>query len=1080
MHWNHLLRRRSLLILAGLVVVGVILWVGYFLATFDLNHYRVNLATELGNRLQTPVQLGAAHVELREAGIALRFSELQIGTDQTRFELRADTLWLQLAWRGLLLRKPIFSEVALAGPHLRISPPPTPPPPETPAEEPFDLAALRDFKVRRIEIEDGAIDLAWRGHAGSVQSLRLHDLSVNLYDLGLERTVSLDLSGKLSDHPSPASLVITGSVDIPATGPWQAAVWDCALQAKGVDTTRLAELLPEHMPLTATGVADLALFVKRQADATVTVQADVTGRQLRVRPAPGYPQAIPLGHLQVAGIWQRGEDRHLFRQLAIRLDDLRLAGELSVAETPSGTALNGKLSNCTLPVDNLRRWIPHGAHTDHPLFAKLQPGGLLSLETATFRGDLPSAPQQAPRFSLDSLTGEATGLTWLIAAEQRAELTSLGLHLAEGQWQFTRGVGTLAGLPVAGSGSIATQGAAPPRFAFAIDSHARAEQLAALWPDKFPADLSLTGSLRVRAHLAGTPEQLTLAAHADLAQLEGRYGDYLQLPAVATAALTVQGQGTSNTLTIEQASLDYPPLHGTLAGVIDWSAGTRAELTGRVEIAELGDLQPLVPVLAKLQLHGKATLELALNGPLADAPRPQVRLALHDVSIPTRGLVADIAALSGRLHLDGQALRSDTLKARIGKSPVTLRARVADLQTPRLELDIEAAAVRADELIFPSDRAVLRDLRGRLVIDRDGLLFDQLKVRLDGGTRAMVNGSVRNFDAPQVDLDITGDYANVEEIIGLWTDLTPEAKAHRKSRETTSSQQRPLPPVRIVATADQGDLYGMHFTEAKALIVPTSSQLLIHPLDFKIGAGYCTSQVRVDFKPTASVLRLSGHVEEVDAYAVHNQLLHRKSIVRGRLRGDFYLQGELGGRGFLPTAFGNISATVRDGVMRHSPVVGSIFSVLNVSQLFQFKLPDINLEGLPFSLLTTELAIDQGVISTEQLVIDSDAMNMSYAGQYDMVNNQLDLLVVAKPLGTIDKVLTRLPIAGWILGGEERALITAQFRVTGPGDKPDIEAIPISAISKGLLGIFQRTLGLPFKLIEDPSILWGGGGERKD
>lgn len=1078
MHWNNLLQRRSLLILAGLVVVGVILWVGYFLATFDLNHYRANLATELGIRLQTPVQLGAAHVELREAGIALRFSELQIGTDQTRFELRADTLWLQLAWRGLLLRKPIFSEVALAGPHLRISPPPYPPPTAPPAEERFDLDGLRDFKVRRIEIEDGVIDLAWRGHTGSVHSLRLHGLSVSLNDLGLDRTVSIDLAGKLSDHPAPASLVITGSVVIPATGPWQAATWDCALQAKGVDTARLAELLPEHVPLAATGVADLALFVKRQSDNTVTVQADVTGRQLRVHPSPSYPQAIPLSHLQAAGIWQRGEDRHLFRQLAIRLDDLRLAGELSVVETPTGTALNGTLSNCTLPVDSLRRWIPGGEQTDHPLLAKLQPGGLLSLETASFRGELPTAPQQTPHVSLDSLTGEATGLTWLIDAERRAELTSLGLHLADGQWQFTRGVGTLAGLPLAGSGSITTQGAAPPRFAFAIDGHARAEQLAALWPDKFPADLSLTGSLRVRAHLAGTQEQLTLAAHADLAQLEGRYGDYLQLPAVATAALTMQGQGTLNTLTIEQASLDYPPLHGTLAGVIDWSAAARAELAGQVEVAELGDLQPLVPVLAKLQLHGKATLELALSGPLADA-RPQVRLELHDVSIPTHRLVADITALSGRLQLDGQALRSDTLKARIGKSPVTLRARVADLQTPRLELDIEAAAVRADELIFPSDRAVLRDLRGRLVIDRDGLLFDQVKVRLDGGTRAMVNGSVRNFDAPQVDLDITGDYANVEEIIGLWTDLTPEAKAHRKTREATSTQHS-LPPVRIVATAAQGDLYGMHFTEAKALIVPTSSQLLIHPLDFKIGAGYCTSQVRVDFKPTASVLRLSGHVEEVDAYAVHNQLLHRKSIVRGRLRGDFYLQGELGGRGFLPTAFGNISATVRDGVMRHSPVVGSIFSLLNVSQLFQFKLPDINLEGLPFSLLTTELAIDQGVISTEQLVIDSDAMNMSYAGQYDMVNNQLDLLVVAKPLGTIDKVVTRLPIAGWILGGEERALITAQFRVTGPGDKPDIEAIPISAISKGLLGIFQRTLGLPLKLIEDPAILWGGGGERKD
>jgi hypothetical protein len=1077
MHWNNLLRRRSLLMLAGLVVVGVALWIGYFLATFDLNHYRTTLATELGSRLQMPVQLGTAHVELREAGIAFRFSDLQIGNGETRFELRADTLWLQLAWRGLLLRKPLLSEVALAGPHLRIAPRLDPPPPEAPVEERFDLAGLSDFKVRRIEIRDGTIDFAWHGHAGTIQSLRLHELAVSINDLGLDRTVSIDLAGRPSDHPDPARLVITGSIDLPADGSWQAAAWECALQAKAVDAARLVKLLPERVALEASGAADLTLFVKRQPDATVTVQAEVVGRQLRVRPAASYPQAIPLGHLQAAGIWQRDADRHLLRQLAIRLDDLRLAGELSVVATPTGTALSGELSNCTLPVDSLRRWIPQALHTDHPLFAMLQPGGRLSLEAATFHGELPASPGQLPRFSVDRLTGEAAELTWLSDTGRRAELTSLDLRLADGQWQFTRGAGTIVGLPVAVSGSIRMQGAAPPHFAFALDSHAPAGQVAALWPDTFPADLSVAGTLRVRAQVAGTPEQLTLAAHADLAQLEVRYGDYLQLPATATAALTVQGQGTLSTLTIERASLNYPPMHGTLTGIIDWSELPRAELAGQLEIAELGDLQPLVPVFAKLQPRGAALLAVALSGPLADA-RPQPRLELRDVSIPTHGVVADITALNGRLHLNGRALRSDQLTARLGQSPVTLRARVADLQAPRLELDVEAPLVRANELIFPSDRTQLRDVRGRLVIDRDGLLFEQVKVRLDGGTRATVNGSVRDFTAPQVDLDITGEYANVEEIIGLWTDLTPGAKALRKARETDSSQ-RPLPPIRIVANAAQGDLYGMHFAEAKALIVPTSGQLLIHPLDFKIDDGYCTSQVLIDFKPAASVLRVSGHIEEVDAYAVHNQLLHRKSILRGSLRGDFFLQGELGGRGFLPTTFGNISATVHNGVMRHSPVLGTIFSVLNVSQLFQFKLPDINLEGLPFTLLTTELAIDQGVISTEQLVIDSDAMNMSYAGQYDMVNNQLDLLVVAKPLGTIDKVVTRLPIAGWILGGEERALITAQFRVTGPGDKPNIEAIPISAISKGLLGIFQRTLSLPLKLVEDPAILWGGGGERQ-
>ena len=84
-------------------------------------------------------------------------------------------------------------------------------------------------------------------------------------------------------------------------------------------------------------------------------------------------------------------------------------------------------------------------------------------------------------------------------------------------------------------------------------------------------------------------------------------------------------------------------------------------------------------------------------------------------------------------------------------------------------------------MIFRSDRMILRDLDGHLIFDRDGLFFAPVKVRLDGGTRAVVNGSVKNFDSPQVDLDITGEYANVKEIIGLWTDESPAASADRHS-----------------------------------------------------------------------------------------------------------------------------------------------------------------------------------------------------------------------------------------------------------------------------------------------------------
>jgi hypothetical protein len=287
-----------------------------------------------------------------------------------------------------------------------------------------------------------------------------------------------------------------------------------------------------------------------------------------------------------------------------------------------------------------------------------------------------------------------------------------------------------------------------------------------------------------------------------------------------------------------------------------------------------------------------------------------------------------------------------------------------------------------------------------------------------------------------------------------------------------------LPPIRIQVNAKRGDLYGMPFSDARTLIVPTDRHLLLHPLDFKVGDGYCSTQVLLDYAREHSLLRVSGHAENVDAYQLYNELLDRKSILRGTLRGDFFLQGELGNGRYLPESFGKMQFTVKDGVMRHSPLLGSIFSILNVSQLFQGKLPDVSREGVTFTLLTAQMTLDKGVLHSDDLVMRSNALDMSYLGQYNLIDDQLDLLVVVKPLATVDKVVSHLPVAGWLLTGEERTLLTAQFKVTGAGADPQVEAIPISTLSKGVLGIIQRTLSLPYKLVTDPAILWGGGGTK--
>ncbi len=112
--------------------------------------------------------------------------------------------------------------------------------------------------------------------------------------------------------------------------------------------------------------------------------------------------------------------------------------------------------------------------------------------------------------------------------------------------------------------------------------------------------------------------------------------------------------------------------------------------------------------------------------------------------------------------------------------------------------------------------------------------------------------------------------------------------------------------------------------------------------------------------------------------------------------------------------------------------------------------------------------------AAQDLKIESDAMNQSYLGELNLVNKTADFSVAIHPLGTVDKIVSHVPIAGWLLTGEDKALLTAHFSVKGKIGDYTINAMPLETLTEPTIGLLRRTLGLPFKLFEDPQILWGG------
>ncbi|MEJ2520171.1 MAG: AsmA-like C-terminal domain-containing protein, partial [Desulfuromonadales bacterium] len=82
------------------------------------------------------------------------------------------------------------------------------------------------------------------------------------------------------------------------------------------------------------------------------------------------------------------------------------------------------------------------------------------------------------------------------------------------------------------------------------------------------------------------------------------------------------------------------------------------------------------------------------------------------------------------------------------------------------------------------------------------------------------------------------------------------------------------------------------------------------------------------------------------------------------------------------------------------------------------------------------------------------------------------------PLGTVDKIVSRIPVAGWLLTGEDRALLTAHFSVKGDVNDATVQVMPLDTLSEPTIGLLKRTFNLPMKLIKDPHILWGGQNEE--
>jgi uncharacterized protein YhdP len=160
---------------------------------------------------------------------------------------------------------------------------------------------------------------------------------------------------------------------------------------------------------------------------------------------------------------------------------------------------------------------------------------------------------------------------------------------------------------------------------------------------------------------------------------------------------------------------------------------------------------------------------------------------------------------------------------------------------------------------------------------------------------------------------------------------------------------------------------------------------------------------------------------------------------------------------------GRVRLEIEEGVIERFNILSKIFSLLNVSQLLVGRLPDLKTKGLPFHQIRANIYVENGVASTDDFVVFSDAMKITLIGKVDLGKKQIDARIGIHPLVTLDTMLSKVPIAGYVLTGEEKAFLAYIYEVKGDLDDPKIEAIPIKGLGEEFFGIIRRLLETPLR-----------------
>lgn len=1067
-----MLRRHPILTAIALLTTVCLAAACVFLATFDLNTYKESLANRLSTALAQPVSIGSASMSWRR-GPVFDISALRIGEPNTEPIGEIAHLFLQPRLLPLLRGKVVFANMTLDRPRYKLDRLPT----DSTTEQPISLlkALLQTVQVHNLAIIDGQLNLDANREDGTSVHVQARAIELKIRNLLTGRPGKLQLSAELLQNREVATLRVKGRIAQDSDmSSWRQARGNLQLHLENIDAEQIFAWFPQTSDSPKLkGKASLTLTTEGSVVDGLHCNASLSGPNLALAWPSHYQTSPRINNFTVAGIWTATENLDTLSELNLQLNNLGVQGHLSLQRDQDQPWLEGTLSSPALKLADLREFIPDSVRlAEESLLQSGLEQGTVQVHHLRLAGPLQHLGQTRTLLPIADARITLRDARLPLPSAAPLEQLNADLTLRGGDLHLNEGTALLMKSPVRFSGTTTHLLKEDQIFSFSAEWDAPATRI---WNDLATPRAwrgKAYGIIPVTVSLTGPRGQLHGNLQANLARCVLDWPGIISKPAGSPAEFRLSGYQQNQALIIEEGLLSLSPCDLQITGSIGMTDKVPLDLRLKLPPTDLQKADQLAPILATYRPEGTLTFDGQLSGPLAK-PSFSGQARLNAGALAIDALEAKVRDINGTITLSDQQCRFTDLQARLGQSPLRLDGTLSGGIDPAFTLHFKAPRVGAGEIIFPGSKEVFRNLNGILVFTRDRIRYENILFDLGSGTGFKLEGSQGISSPILAELNIHAKKASIDDVVALWEEDSPVDG--EGEIEKANSQHR----IVIQAGVDEG-LYGnLLFSEAKGTVVAEKNTVAISPLTFMTGSGSCQAEVIIDNSDdNQSMLAISGQMKDIDAAYLHNELLRHQGLVTGKLNGWVQLQGPAGPE-LLTRGKGKADIHIKDGVLRKFSFLSKVFSLLNVSQIFTLHLPDMASHGMPFTSLDGSVNLDNGRLTTEDLVVASNAMNLSLVGNFDLKQDQLDLLMGVKPFATVDKIVSKIPLAGWILTGENKSLITAQFRIQGPSEAPDVAAIPITSVSEKVIGIFQRVLGLPGKMVSDVGELFQSKEEIK-